>query len=123
MAAAMYNQITGTFDAHSAGTYVGSTLEPEGVEIQKYFQTPDFFELMEEKGIYIRNNRTKKLIPKMIEESSIVVSMAEEPFIPDFLSNNKKVILWEVKNPPLATRDVSEKTYNQIKGLMEKLLN
>ena len=122
MAVSIYNQMTGTTDADSAGTYVGSLDEPEGSMIERYFRTPAFFELMEEKGIYIRNNCTKKLLPEMLEKASVVVSMAEKPFIPDFLINNKKVIWWKVENPPFATRDVSEKTYNQIKSLIEKLI-
>lgn len=123
MAASIYNQITGTVYADSAGTYVGSIDEPEGITIEKYFRTPDFFELMEEKGINIRSNRTKKLLPKMIEEADVVVSMVEEPFVPDFLLNNGKVILWEVENPPFATRDVSEKTYDKIRSLVEHLIS
>jgi len=122
MAASIYNQITDTVDASSAGTYVGSGDEPEGAVIEKFFRTPDFFELMEERGINIRNNRTKKLLPEMIENVDIVVSMVEKPFIPDFLIGNEKVMWWEVENPPFATRDVSEKTYNQIKSLVEHLI-
>lgn len=70
----------------------------------------------------IRGNRTKKLLPEMIENVSIVVSMAEEPFIPDFLHGNEKVVWWEVENPLFATLDVSEKIFNEIKGLIKKLI-
>lgn len=122
MAAAIYNQITGTTDADSAGTYVGSIDAPEGATIEGYFRTPDFFEIMEENGMSIRSNRMKKLLPEMIESANVVVSMAEEPFIPDFLRSNKKVIRWEIENPPFATRDVSEKTYSQIKNLVKQLV-
>lgn len=122
MAASIYNQITGTSDADSAGTHVGSIDVPEGSIIEGYFRTQDFFELMEENGMNIRSNRTKKLLPEMIE-NTVVVSMAEEPFIPDFLRSNGKVIRWEVENPPFATRDVSEKTYSQIKSLVEQLIS
>lgn len=122
MAASIYNQITGTKDADSAGTYVGSADVPEGTVIEEYFGTPDFFEVMENNGINIRNCLTKKLSPEMIENASVVVSMAEEPFIPDFLLNNKKVIWWEVENPSIATRDISERTYIQIKNLVDKLV-
>lgn len=122
MAASIYNHLTNTVDADSAGTYVGSIEEPEGAVIEKLFRTADFFELMEEHGMNIRNNRTKKLLPEMIESASVVVSMAEEPFIPDFLFNSKKVVWWRVENPPFATRDISEKTYGQIKSLVERLI-
>ena len=122
MAAAIYNQITGTTDADSAGTYVDSIDAPEGATIEGYFRTPDFFEIMEENGMSIRSNRMKKLLPEMIESANVVVSMAEEPFIPDFLRSNKKVVRWEIENPPFATRDVSEKTYSQIKNLVKQLV-
>lgn len=122
MAASIYNQITGTEDADSAGTYVGSAEVPEGTTIEGYFRTPDYFELMEENGMNIRSNRTKKLLPEMIERASVVVSIVQEPFIPEFLRNNGKVIWWKVEDPSFATREVSEKTYNEIKSLVEQLI-
>lgn len=119
MAASIYNQITGTNDADSAGTYVGSPDTPEGAAIEGYFRLPDFFEFMEEKGMNIRNNRMKKLSSEMIEGANKVISMAEEPFIPDFLRRDKKVVWWNVENPSFVTREVAEKTYSQIKNLIE----
>lgn len=122
MAASIYNQITGTNDADSAGTYVGSINVPEEDIIEKYFRTPDFFELMEKNGMSIRNNRTKKLLPEMIDGADIVISMAKEPFVPNFLRDNKKVTWWEIEDPIFVTRDVAEKTYSQIKSLVEQLI-
>lgn len=122
MAAAIYNKITNTNDADSAGTYVGSVEVHDGSDIKQYFRTTDFFELMEENGMNIRGNRTKKLLPEMIESASAVVSMAEEPFIPDYLRNSKKVLWWKVENPSFATREVSEETFNQIKSLIEEFV-
>lgn len=122
MAASLYNKMTGTDNAYSAGTYVGSVDVPEGTIIEGYFRTLDFFELMEESGMNIRKNRTKKLLPEMIDNASIVVSMAEEPFIPDFLRDSKKVVWWEIENPIFVTRDVAEKTYSQIKKMVERLV-
>ncbi|MCR4263963.1 MAG: hypothetical protein NUV98_04575 [Candidatus Roizmanbacteria bacterium] len=121
MAAAIYNKITSTNDADSAGTYVGSVEVPDGSNVKQYFRTTDFFEFMEENGMNVRNNRTKKLLPEMIENASVVVSMAEEPFIPGYLRNSKKVLWWKVENPPFATREVTKKTFSQIKSLIDKL--
>ncbi|MEK9161211.1 MAG: low molecular weight phosphatase family protein [Patescibacteria group bacterium] len=122
MAASIYNKMTGTNDAYSAGTYVGSVDVPEGTIIEGYFRTSDFFEVMEKNGINIRNNRTKKLLPEMVKNAKVVVSMAEEPFVPDFLRDSGKVMLWKVENPSFATRDISERTYVQIKSLIEQLI-
>ena len=122
MAAAIYNKLTNTSDAFSAGTFVGSESEPEGIVIETRFQKPDFFELMEADGMYIRKNKTTELTPEMIDKADIVVSMAEEPYIPDFLKNNKKVVFWDVENPSIATREISQKTITQIKKLIEDLI-
>lgn len=123
MAAALYNKLTGTTDAYSAGTYVGSKEEPEGVIIATRYRTPDFFELMEAEGMNIRENRTTKLLPEMLDQADVVISMAEEPFVPQFLRNHKKVVKWNIENPAFATRDVSEKTYQQIKNLIVQLIS
>lgn len=123
MAAAIYNKITKTNDADSVGTYVGSIKVPEGDIIEKYFRTTDFFELMEKNGMNIRNNRTKKLLPEMINSADIVISMAKEPFVPAFLCDNKKVVCWEVEDPAFVTCDVAEKTFNQLKSLIEQLIS
>lgn len=122
MAAAIYNKLTRTTNAFSAGTYVGISENPEDVSIEQFFRTPDFFEVMEEEGMDVRLNRTQKLSPELLAQADIVVSMAEEPFIPDFLRDDKKVIWWNVDNPPFATREVSEKTYAQILKLVEDLV-
>lgn len=122
MAAALYNHLIGATNADSAGTNVGSPDEPEGLVIETRFRTMDFFDLMEENGMYLRGNCTKKLTPEMIDAADIVVCMAEEPFIPQFLASNAKVRWWSVENPPFATRSVCEKTYGQIKALIGELL-
>jgi protein-tyrosine-phosphatase len=92
MAAAIYNHLTRTEDAISAGTYVGAPEEPEGRILSKLFPDPAFFELLEKYGMNIRNNRTVKLLPRMIDDADIVVSMAEEPYIPDFVKDNPRII-------------------------------
>jgi protein-tyrosine-phosphatase len=122
MAMAIYNKLTESNDAYSAGTYVGAPKEPEGALITTRFQKPDFFEFMEEKGMDIRKNITKGLIPNMLDEADVVVSMAQEPFVPDFLKNHPKVIFWDVEDPKSVDRKVVEETYEKIEKLVRGLL-
>jgi protein-tyrosine-phosphatase len=123
MAAALYNKMTGTADANSAGTYVGSEEVPEGSIIDGYFSTQDFFECMEENGMQVRGNRSKKLLPEMLDQASVVVAMVHEPFVPDFLRLSTKVLWWtDVEDPKFATREVSERTYQQIRARIEELI-
>ena len=123
MAEAIYNKYTNSNSATSVGTYVGSPDEPEGQLLANLFKdSPYFFEIMENNGMDVRQKKTKKLLPEMLHQADRIVSMAEEPFIPDFLKNNKKVVWWEVKNPQSVTKDVAQKTYEQINGLVQKLI-
>lgn len=122
MAEAIFNKLTKSDNAFSAGTFVGSSSVPEGATIDNFFRTPDFFELMEEEGMFIRKKLTLKLLPEMLNQVDIVVSMAEEPFVPDFLKEDKRVIWWDVDNPEFVTREIAEKTYRQIEKLVKDLI-
>ena len=123
MAAAIYNKITNSSNADSAGTYTGAPDEPEGQTLADLFRTPYFFETMEKNGMNIIRNLTKRLQPSMIDEYDIVVSMVEEPYIPDYLKNSKKVIWWDVENPTSMKQRIAEDTYKKIDGLVKKLIN
>lgn len=122
MAMALYNKITNSSNAFSAGTYVGAHDAPDGAFIKNFFKKDDFFQVMEEKGLLLRNNIMKKLSLELMSEADVIVSMAEEPFIPNFLKNSKNVIWWEVENPTFVDRDMAKKTYSQIYKLVEDLI-
>ena len=51
MAAAIYNKLTNTKDANSAGTYVGAPEEPEGWALKNIPYLPIFLPFMKEKGM------------------------------------------------------------------------
>jgi protein-tyrosine-phosphatase len=122
MAAAIYNKYTASNSADSVGTYTGALDEPEGQILADLFSTPDFFEIMEKNGMDIRNNSTKRLHPSMIDKFDVVVSMAEEPHIPDYLRDAKKVIWWDVKNPISVDRKIAEVIYGKIDRLVRDLV-
>lgn len=122
MAAAIHNKLTDSNNAGSAGTYVGSDAVPEDDLITKHFRTTDFFEVMEEHGMNIRNSRTRKLTPGLLEEFDLIVSMAQEPFIPDFLKNNPRVVWWDIEDPSSVTRDVAESVYAEISDRVRELV-
>lgn len=106
MAEAIYNKLTASSDAISVGTYTGAPDEPEGQKLSELFPTTDFFEVMEANGMNVRSNITKKLLPEMLTENDLVVSMAEEPYIPKFLKDDKKVIWWNIKNPSFVDKKI-----------------
>ena len=123
IASAIYNKLTNSNNSDSVGTYVGAHDEPEGQVLSDLFKTPDFFEIMERNDMNVRNNKTVRLMEDMFENYDLIVSMAEEPYIPDFLKNNKSVIWWEVENPKFVDQRVAEETYSKIEGLVRGLID
>ncbi|MFA6397606.1 MAG: low molecular weight phosphatase family protein [Candidatus Paceibacterota bacterium] len=125
-AEAIYNQITKSNDAFSVGTYVGAVDEPEGQVLKDLFkQNLSFLNVMKSHGMNLDDKVTKKLLPEMIDQFDIVVSMAEEPFIPDFLKNDKSVIWWQVENPTGFSNDeiYYENAYQKIYKLVSDLIS
>jgi protein-tyrosine-phosphatase len=123
IAAAVYNKLTNSDDADSVGTYTGAPDEPEGQILSNLFHTPFFFETMEKYGMNVRKNTTKRLLPSMIDEYDVIVSMAEEPFIPAFLKEAKKVIWWDVENPGAVDLKIAEDTHQKIDRLVRELIH
>lgn len=122
MAEAIYNKITKSNDASSDGTYTGAIEEPEG-QFLKNVVSENFFDVLKMHSIDIEEKQTKKLTPEMLEKADIVVSMAEEPYVPDFLRNNKKVIWWDVENPDFVTKEIAENTYQKLSSLIQNLIS
>ena len=116
MAEAVYNKLTQSNDASSAGTYAGAPDEPEGQKLTDLLPQ-DFFHVMQSHGLDLCHKKTKKLVPEMLKNADLVVSMAEEPFIPDFLRTSPKVIWWDVKDG-----GGTEPTYQKITELVQKLI-
>jgi protein-tyrosine-phosphatase len=123
MAAAIYNKLTNTTDADSAGTYTGAPDEPEGLVLSEIYKTPHFFIAMEKHGLQIRHNLTKRLTPEMLAKADIVVSMAEEPYIPDFLKNESRVLWWDIPNPKEVDTFIAEETYRKLELLILNLIS
>ncbi|MDB5498819.1 MAG: hypothetical protein JWP28_2850 [Phenylobacterium sp.] len=122
MAAAIYNQLTGSTAADSVGTYAGAPDEPEGQILADLFPTPHFFETMARCGMDVRSNTTRRLQPAMLGAYDLVVSMAEEPFVPGFLRDAGDVIWWEIENPKVVDAAVAEDVYGRVEALVRGLI-
>jgi protein-tyrosine-phosphatase len=122
MAAAIYNRLTSSRAADSAGTYAGGPDEPEGQVLADLFPTPHFFETMERRGMVVRMNTTRALQPALLDVYDLVVSMAEDPFVPDYLRERGDVIRWEIENPKVVDAAVAEEIYARLEVLVQQLI-
>lgn len=98
MAEALYNNLTNTQDAYSAGTQVempGETLAERRTRIGGTVG----IDVLAELGIDVSQNKKTQLTPEMLDEFEQVISLADMQYTPDWLSNHPRYVRWEVKDP------------------------
>lgn len=116
VAAAIYNRLTKTKDAASAGTYVGAEEEPEGRLLADILPS-NFFKIMDGYDCDLRNETTKRLTPEMVTSADYVISMAEEPYVPVYI-RHKNIIVWNIPN--IATKENIEEIYEEVVSFCDK---
>lgn len=121
IAAAVFNKLTNSSRAQSAGTLVGSS-EPEGVAIKNIFPDSYLFELMNAHGMDISDNTTHRLTPELLDTSDVVISMAEDTYTPDMLAQHPGLIRWDVPDVKLGDRPGIDATYVHIEMLVKDLI-
>ncbi len=121
MAAALYNKMTGSHDADSAGTevdhpemtlqqrrdsrggtYVIDAMEPEGIDISHHFRT--------------------QLTEHMLDTYDRVISMAQPEHTPSWLSSHPKYTYWAVDDPGGKGLEETVLAREQIKVKLNELL-
>ena len=123
IAEAIYNKLTASHDATSVGTCVGEWNSPAGKPLSELYPRDSvFFKVMESHGMNVRHNKTKKLLPEMLNQYEVVISMAEKSFCDDFLKNDKRVIWWDVKDEGGNTLEGVQNKYNEIEKLVRGVL-
>ncbi len=78
---------------------------------------------LQEIGIDASENKRDQIDEEMVEEADLVVVMAEEHTIPDFLKNSSKVKYWEVEDPKGMSQEDTNKIRDQISVLIDGLLD
>src|SRR5882672_5024442 len=84
MAAALYNQLTGTHDADSAGTQVEKPGETLGERHDRLGGTVAI-EALQREGIDISKNRKTQLTREMLDGYDHIISMADASLSPGWL--------------------------------------
>ncbi len=98
LAAALYNKLTNSRDADSAGTFVdfpGETL----LERRKRRGGTYTINAMAEEGVDVSNNVRTQLTPSMLRNYGKVISMAEPEFTPEWLAHDDSYVYWEITDP------------------------
>ncbi len=99
MAAALYNHMTGTQDADSAGTGVDHPGETLGERRERVGRTYVIEVMQQKEGIDISASESTPVTPDMLSKYDIVISMAQKEHTPDWLANHPTYHFWDVADP------------------------
>lgn len=123
MAEAIYNRLTNSTDASSAGTHIegaGDTL----AEFNNRPGTKSFtIEVMRDAGFNIEDNKQKQLTKDMLEEYDLVVSMAAKQFTPGWLSSAPNYVYWKISDPRGRSYAVTKHAKDEVERKVNELIS
>jgi protein-tyrosine-phosphatase len=123
MAAAFYNQMTGTADADSAGTNVdtpGQTLLERAGGVSA---ADKLLKAMDEEGIDLRAKVRTALQEDMLKQYDLVINMAEPERTPDYLAHYPGCVRWDIVDPRGKDEHTLLEVRDQIKHRVQHLIN
>lgn len=125
MAEAIFNKVSPDgYTSISAGTKVfdkdGNS--KEGEILANRDGAKQVLEVLRELDIEAGTAARNQITENMVDESDVVVVMAEKETWPEYLVNNDKVIYWEIIDPKAKGIDDTRQIRNQINELVEKLI-
>jgi protein-tyrosine-phosphatase len=123
MAEAIYNRLTNSTDANSAGTRVegvGDTL----AEFNRRPGTKSFtVDVMHDAGFDIQDKKQKQLTKDMLGNYDIVVSMAAKQFTPAWLLSAPNYVYWKIPDPKGRSYAITKHAMNVVKQKVRALID
>lgn len=110
MAAEIYNHLTGSGSAKSAGTEV-----TEGKPLP-----PDVVTILTERGISMAQATRQQITKQMVNDADLIIRMTDKS-LPDYLSQ-KEVRYWDIPDPRGLDIEAHRQTCNDIQRLVEVLI-
>ncbi len=123
MAAALYNKMTGTHDAESAGTEVsrpGKTLQERRDRRGGTFVIDV---MSEEEGIDISQNTRTQLAEGMLSNYDLVINMAQPEYTPGWLKDHPNYVYWPIDDPGGKGKEATVRAKSEIVEMLKKLLS
>lgn len=122
MAEAMYNRITNSTDASSAGTRVDGENETLGDFGKRPDVTSFTLDVMRDNGYNLENRRQTQLTKDMIGEYDLVVSMAAKRYTPSWLAKAPNYRYWKISDPKgrsyAATKHAKDEVERKVRDLV-----
>ena len=116
----LYNSLTDTKNAYSAGTQ----LSGPGESLQNLLPKTQFVvDSMKEEGIDVGKHVRRNVTEDMVKAADLLVDMAEPETVPDFVKTHPKRVMWTIDNPKGTPLSEHVRIKNEIKEKVENLVN
>jgi len=125
MAEEIFKQkVHGAHTAFSAGTWVFDKdgVSMHGKKLHEFEAVREVLASLQELGLNANENQRDQLSEEMMNEADIVVVMAEEHTIPDYVKQSPKVRYWEVVDPKGMNQEDTNKIRDQIARHVDELI-
>lgn len=123
LAEAIYNKLTNTNDAKSAGTHVeypGESL----IDRKSRVGTSNAIDVMNDNGLLSPEQKQTQITKSMLDDFDLVISMAGKRYTPKWLAESPKYRFWKITDPKARGYAITDKTRRQIEAkIRESLLN
>lgn len=115
----LYNKMTGTKNAISAGT---KPSRPEQSLESALPKSQFVIECLKQEGVYDNQTIRRRVTPEMAGEANLIIDMAEPETIPDFVKDHPNRIVWTVDDPKGTDLKTHLKVKDEIKEKIQKEL-
>jgi len=121
MAEAIYNNMTNSTDASSAGTHAekpGETLAQRKERIGKSFVV----DVMNDYNMSIRDKKQTQLTKDMLKKYDLIIGMSAKKYTPKWLAESSKYIYWKIRDPKARGYSTTNYTRLMIEGKVKELV-
>jgi protein-tyrosine-phosphatase len=121
MAAALYNEMTCSHDADSAGVDIDFPNETLAERKQR-LGASHTLNVMQEIGLDLSQNRRTQLTKEMLKGYDRVISMLDEELAPEWLVKDPHYTYWAIADPISKDLAVTKSTMKEIQSKLRDLL-
>jgi protein-tyrosine-phosphatase len=120
IACALYNYLTDTNDAISAGTSIG--MYPEKT-LGEFSEETRAMKVMREIGLDLTNAPRQQLVPELARNANQIISFVLPEELPQWLQNDKRLKIWHLKYYPALDIEAVRRQRDEIKTHVKRLIN
>jgi protein-tyrosine-phosphatase len=121
LAEAIYNKLTNSHDAQSAGTQVSNPSESL-IDRKRRLGESNAVDVMRDNNLLSENQKQTQLTKNMVDNFDLIISMAGKRYTPKWLSKNPKYRYWKITDPKARGYNFTDSTRKQIESKIRETL-